>query len=72
MLKPCTEGYVQLKKLVDALAHVSIPTIVKKILAHPGEFVKHITEIIEGIVKKDHHLAGKSFGELLFQLFLSF
>eukprot|EP00829_Urostomides_striatus_P017403 TRINITY_DN5_c0_g1_i6.p1 TRINITY_DN5_c0_g1~~TRINITY_DN5_c0_g1_i6.p1 ORF type:complete len:649 (-),score=257.56 TRINITY_DN5_c0_g1_i6:28-1974(-) len=71
MLKPCTEGYGQLKKLVEAIAHISIPKVVAKIMAHPGEFVKHITEIIEGIIKKNHLAAGKAFGELLYQLFLS-
>lgn len=71
MLKPCTEGYEQLKKLIQALDHVSIPAIVKRILAHPGEFAKHITEVIEGIIKKDHYLAGKAFGEILYMIFLA-
>ena len=70
MLKPCTETYEQLKKLIVALTHANIPKIVARILAHPGEFIKHITDIIDAIVKKNHFNAGKYFGELLYQLFL--
>jgi hypothetical protein len=70
ILQPCMEGFEQLKKLMNAISHVSIPKIVKKIISHPGEFIKHITQCIEGFTKKDYHLFGKALGQLCAMLFL--
>lgn len=71
MLKPCMDGFEQLKKLVQALSHIKIPDIVKRIISHPGEVVKHITEAIEGFTKKDFHKCGLGIGGLLYVLLLS-
>lgn len=71
ILHPCMEGFEQLKKLLDALAHVSITKIVKKIITHPGEFIKHIVQCIEGFTKHNYHQFGKALGQLCHLMFLS-
>jgi uncharacterized protein YjgD (DUF1641 family) len=71
LLKPCMEGFDQLKKLLEAITHASIPAIVKRILAHPAEFIQYITQAIEGFAKKDYHAAGKAVGNLLRIMFLT-
>jgi hypothetical protein len=71
LLKPCMEGFDQLKKLFQAIMHANIPEIVKRIISHPVEFIKAITEAIEGFSHKDYHKSGHGVGTLLRLLFLS-
>jgi len=71
MLKPCMEGFDQLKKLLNAIAHVDIKKIALKILTHPTEFLKDITKAIECFGKGDLFCAGKCIGDLLRMMFLS-
>lgn len=71
MLKPCSEGFEQLKKLINAIAHPDIKKIAMRILMHPGEVIKDITQAIACFGKKDYHCAGQAVGKLLHVLFLS-
>lgn len=71
MLKPCTEGFEQLKKLLNALAHISVQNIVKKIISHPEEIIKYITQAVEGFSKNDFRLFGKAIGQMCSLLFLT-
>lgn len=70
MLKPCSEGFDKIKKLIAAIAHPDIKKIAVHILLHPGDFLKHVTEAIAGFGKKDFHMAGKGVGGLLKLMFL--
>jgi cellobiose-specific phosphotransferase system component IIA len=71
MLKPCMEGFDQLKRLVNAIAHIDIKKIAMKILMHPGDFLKDITKAIECFGKSDMKCAGKCIGDILRMLFLT-
>jgi len=70
-LQPCMEGFSELKKLMNAITHIDIKKIAMKILTHPVEFIKDVTDAISAFSKKDFHAAGKAVGDLLRRLFLS-
>jgi len=69
-LAPCASGFEQIKKLIDAIAHIDIMKLVFKILANPGAFIADITDAIAAFNSQDFHRAGKDIGDLLFKMFL--
>ncbi len=71
MLKPCSEGFEKIKKLIAAVAHPDIRKIAMHILMHPTAFLKDVTGAIGCFEKKDFHCAGKDIGDLLKLMFLS-
>jgi len=70
-LKPCTEGFQQLKKLLDALMHADIMKIITKIMSNPGPFLKDIMDCIENFKNGNYHDCGFDLGDILFRLFLN-
>ena len=70
ILRPCSESFGQIKKLIEALKNISITKIAMKIFTNFSTFLKLITEFIVNI-NGDSHKAGKAFGEILYKLFLS-
>jgi len=71
ILKPCSSGFEQIKKLFEALKHIDILKLVFKILANPGPFIQDVMDCIDSFKKGDLHQAGKDLGDFLYRLFLS-
>jgi len=69
-LQPCMDGFEQLKRLANALAHPDIKKIAMKVIMHPGDFIKDVVGAIESFMKKDYHKFGFNLGRLLHLLFL--
>ena len=70
ILKPCSEGFTQIKKLLEALKNISVIKIAMKILAELGTYIQLITDFISAI-SSDPRRAGKDLGTVLYKLFLS-
>ncbi len=70
-LKPCMEGFQQLKKLVDVIKSASPSKIAMKILANPIAIIADVTACIEGFKSKDYKAAGKALGDIMYRLFLA-
>ena len=70
-IKPCAEGFTQIKKLIEAFKKIDIVKIALKILSNPGTFLQDIKMAINGFKTKDYRTAGKGIGNLLFKLFLA-
>jgi len=70
-LRPCSDGFEQIKKLIDAISHVDIVKLVFKILANPGPIIQDIMDCINAFNGGDFHRAGKDIGDLLFRMFLT-
>lgn len=70
MIKPCSEGFETIKKLIQAIAHPDIKKIAMKILMHSGQFIGHVTEAIKCFGTQNYHCAGKAVGSLLKIIFL--
>ena len=70
-LKPCMDGFEELKKLMNALTHFDIRKIVQKIIGHASEFLMDITGAIECFSKGNYRCAGKFVGDILRRLFLT-
>ncbi len=71
VLMPCASGFEQIKKLVDAIAHVDIIKLVFKILANPGPIIQDVMDCIDAFNNGDFHRAGKDIGDILFRMFLT-
>lgn len=71
MLQPCSEGFKQFKKLMEALKNFDIQKLVIKILSNIEKIIGLIKDCIAGFKNKDFYAAGKNLGSLLFILFLS-
>eukprot|EP01022_Parablepharisma_sp_SALTPOND_P014791 TRINITY_DN2052_c0_g1_i1.p4 TRINITY_DN2052_c0_g1~~TRINITY_DN2052_c0_g1_i1.p4 ORF type:complete len:560 (+),score=87.61 TRINITY_DN2052_c0_g1_i1:7838-9517(+) len=69
-IRPCTEGFEQVKKLMDALMHFNIMKIVTKIMTNPGVFLHDVMECIDSFKKGDFHTCGKDLGDIMYRLFL--
>jgi predicted transcriptional regulator len=69
-LQPCMEGFNELKKVYEAIRHIDIKKIVTRIITHPGEIIKDITDAIDAFNKKDFHKFGHAVGDLLRRLLL--
>ena len=71
IFKPCSEGFEQIKKLIQALSHIDIMKIIFKILANPGPYIQDVTDAIDAFQKNDGYRAGKDIGDVLYRLFLA-
>lgn len=69
-LKPCTDGFEQLKKLIEALTDINLIEIITKIMQNPAPFMKSITECIEAFKRADYHGLGKGLGEIMYKFVL--
>lgn len=70
-LKPCTEGFEQLKKLYNAIVHADIMKIVTKIITNPGPFINDVVKCISDFKAGKLHDAGFDLGDIMFRLFLN-
>jgi molecular chaperone GrpE (heat shock protein) len=71
ILKPCSDGFEQIKKLLAAFSHIDIIKLAFKILANPGPFIQDVMNCIEFFKSGNLHGAGKNLGDFLYRLFLS-
>jgi hypothetical protein len=70
ILKPCMDGFEQLKKLFEQLKHIDIMKIIMKILADPQTFIALVMDCIDAFKNNDWEKAGFCIGNLLYRLFL--
>ena len=70
ILKPCSEGFTQIKKLFEALKNISLIKIAMKILADMSTYYRLVKDFID-CISHDSTQAGKDLGEFLYRLFLS-
>lgn len=71
MLKPCMEGAIQLKKLLENIKKADFMKIILKIIANPGAFINDVKNCIEALKNSDFYTAGKCVGDVLYRLFLT-
>lgn len=71
ILKPCSSGFEQIKKLISAIGKIDIVKIVFKILHDPGPFVQDVVGAIDAFKNQQFQVAGKCIGDLLYRLFLT-
>eukprot|EP01022_Parablepharisma_sp_SALTPOND_P018568 TRINITY_DN304_c0_g1_i5.p2 TRINITY_DN304_c0_g1~~TRINITY_DN304_c0_g1_i5.p2 ORF type:complete len:610 (-),score=120.31 TRINITY_DN304_c0_g1_i5:36-1865(-) len=70
ILKPCSDGFEQIKKLFEAIQHIDIVKLVFKILANPGPYIQDVMDCIDSFKRGDFHRAGKDLGDFLYRLFV--
>ncbi len=70
-LKPCMEGFETLKKLLAAISSADPMKIAWKIITSPLPIVNDVKAFIAALKSKDYKTAGKSFGDLLYRVFLA-
>lgn len=71
MLKPCTQGFTQLLRLVNEVAKADIQRLVRKVLASPGSYFHLAMNVLEALDDKKPEIAGKSLGIMVKNLFLT-
>lgn len=71
MLKPCTEGFTEFKKLVEAITHANIMKIIAKIMSNPAPIIHDILDCIDMFERGYYENAGRDLGDLLFVIFIS-
>jgi len=70
-IKPCSEGFQQILKLLEAFKNIDIIKIAFRFIANPDFYIKEIRKAIEAFKNKDFYQAGKSVGTFLYKLFLA-
>lgn len=70
MLKPCLEGFVQFKKLMNKIAHAKIMDVVMKILQDPAPYMEDFFDCLDALENEDFKQAGQDIGDILYRLFL--
>ncbi len=69
-LKPCADGFEQIKKLLEAIANIDITKLVTKIMMNAGAFIKELTECIANFKAAKYNATGKNIGTIMYMLFL--
>lgn len=70
-IRPCAEGFDQIKKLLQHLQKVDMRKLLNKIMQNIDSYVRIITQFIEAFRKQEFKLAGKYLGQFLHKLFLT-
>ena len=70
-LKPCTEGYTQLEKLLKAVMNANFMEIVAKVMKNSFVIIAEIMDFISVIKSGSYEKAGKDLGDILFLIFLA-
>ncbi len=65
MIKPCSEGYKIIGKLVTALASADIREIILKVMGHPTEFLHDVMNSVGCFKSNKYQCAGKTIGDML-------
>ena len=71
VLEPCSEGFTQLEKLLEAIINVDINKVVQKIIKDPMHYISDIYEWVAAFLKGDFYTAGKNLGDIVYRLFLA-
>jgi hypothetical protein len=71
MFRPCSEGFVQIKKLMQALGNVNFQKLLVKVLTSLDKIISLVTNCVNAFRNKNFHDAGKYLGTLLLTLFLT-
>lgn len=71
-LKPCSQGFDQLKKLFNNLQKIDLMKILRKIMQNLDMYGELITRFVEAFRKQEYKLAGKYLGQFLLKLFLTY
>lgn len=71
ILKPCTDGFEQLKKLMSALRDINIQKLIAKLLLNLGAYITNVKACIKAFEDRDFRNAGKYLGMIFYDLFLS-
>jgi len=69
-IKPCSEGFEQILKLIEAIKNIDILKVVLRLLTNPVPYINEIRAAIEAFKNKNFHEAGKRVGTFLYKLFL--
>ena len=69
ILKPCSDGYAQFKKLVVAMQKTKPIQLVMRVLADLNTYITLIEDFIKTITRQDFQ-AGKDLGQILDKLYL--
>ena len=69
ILNPCSEGFTQIKKLVEAVKKVNLIKVAMRILADLTTYINLVKDFIDNINFHSQQ-AGKDLGEFLYRLFL--
>eukprot|EP01022_Parablepharisma_sp_SALTPOND_P005276 TRINITY_DN122060_c0_g1_i1.p1 TRINITY_DN122060_c0_g1~~TRINITY_DN122060_c0_g1_i1.p1 ORF type:complete len:347 (+),score=35.83 TRINITY_DN122060_c0_g1_i1:296-1336(+) len=70
VLNPCAEGFEQIQRLIDAVAHADIIRLVFNVLASPQKYVQDVIDCVDAFNKSEFHRSGKDLGNILYMLFL--
>ena len=70
LLQPCSKGFEQLEKLIEAIFNTDIMKIIMKIIANLPKFIEDFTIIIQAFNSGDFEKAGKALGDIFFRLYL--
>jgi hypothetical protein len=70
LLQPCSQGFEQLEKLIEAIFNTDIMKIITKIIANLPKFIEDFTTCIQAFTKGDFETAGKALGDVFFRLYL--
>ena len=71
LLQPCTKGFEQLEKLIEAIINTDIMKIISKIIANLGKFIEDFTNCIKAFTSGDYEGAGKALGDVFYRLYLT-
>lgn len=72
MIKPCAEGFAELKKLFEAIINFNVIKVVWKIIANAFTFYNDVINAINGFTNGNYAAAGKSVGDILYRIFLEY
>lgn len=70
ILPPCSEGYVQLKKLLAAYKNADIFDMLRKFLTKPRGYFESVITFLEALKKNNYYVVGLSFGRINYWLYL--
>jgi hypothetical protein len=70
-ISPCSKGFDQILKLIEAFKHIDILDIALRFLENPEPYVTDVVRAVEAFKNKNFREGGKRVGSFLFKLFLA-
>ena len=70
MLAPCSKGFVQIERLLNAILETDLTEIFMKIMNNPGTFLELLTKAVQAYSKENYHDLGFNVGRIMFKLYL--
>ena len=71
ILQPCSAGFEQLEKLIEAIFNTDIMKIITKIMANLPKFIEDFTICVQAFLSGDFEKSGKALGDVFFRLYLN-